>query len=205
MMRKKTLVGGAALVAILALAVVGWAIERGPWSHGFAGHEHGDLAAHMLAMLDNEHFRSAMNLTAQEADRLRQIIVNTEKSTIKTKAALEVNQIDLRELLRADNPDRAAVLKKVQDISSLRGEMMKAHIEALLEAKSVLTPEQQKKLREFFESRHGREFMRGRAMQRGQMSCPCMREGGMPGPAMEHQGMPGPPPAPAAPPKPPAE
>ncbi len=203
-MRKKILVGGAALAAILALAAVGWAIERGPWAHRFGGHEHGDMAARVLALLDNDHFRAEMNLTDQQASRLREIVVDAEKSSVETGAALKVDAIDLRELLRADNPDRAAVLKKVDEISALRGELMKEHIEALLAAKTVLTPEQQKKFRDFFERRHNVFFMRRHGTQPG-MSCPCMGPQGMSGMTMGHPGMPGPPAAPANPPKPPDE
>jgi len=43
-------------------------------------------------------------------------------------------------------------MKKVEEISTLRGQMMKDNIQAILEAKSVLTPEQQKKVREYMES-----------------------------------------------------
>ncbi len=194
-MRRRMIVGGIAVAAVLGLAVVGWAVERGHWGHGFSGRGHREMAARVLALLDNEHFRATMNLTDEQAGRLREIVVNAEKSTIKTRAALEVNGIDLREMLRADNPDRSAVLKKVQDISNLRGELMKEHIEALLAAKSVLTPEQQKKIRQFFESRHGRGFMHGTMMEHH----------GMPGPGMEHHGMPGPGAAPTNPPQPPSE
>jgi Spy/CpxP family protein refolding chaperone len=60
------------------------------------------------------------------------------------------------------------VLKKVQEISNLSAQMMKHRVEALLDAKSVLTPEQQKKIRGFMASRRpGREGMRGHPGMRG--------------------------------------
>jgi len=70
-----------------------------------------------------------------------------------------VRGIELREMLRADKPDREAVMKKVQEISDLRGQIMRQHVESLLAAKTVLTPEQQKKMRAFLEHR-GRPGMR---------------------------------------------
>jgi len=182
-MRKKIIVAVVAVAAVLSLAVVGWAIERASWQRGFGERGHERMAARVLALLDSEHFRAAMNLTDQQASRLREIIVETRKSSIKTRAEMQVDAIDLREMLRADNPDHDAVLKKVEEISNLRSELMKEHVEALLKAKAVLTPEQQKKLREFFAARRG--FMHR--------------------PFMEHRGMPGAPAAPANPQKPPAE
>jgi Spy/CpxP family protein refolding chaperone len=100
----------------------------------------------MLAMLDNDRFKSELGLTDEQAGRLRQLVLENEKSSVRTKAEVKVRQIELREMLRADNPNRDATLKKAQEISDLHGQMMKQHIEALLTAKTILTPEQQKKM-----------------------------------------------------------
>lgn len=113
------------------------------------------MGGRLLAMLDNDRIKSALGLTDQQTDRLRHIVVETEKASVKDRAEIQVHGIELRELLRADNSDRDAVMKKVQEISSLRGEMMQQHIAALLDAKAVLTPEQQKKIHAFMESRMG--------------------------------------------------
>jgi Spy/CpxP family protein refolding chaperone len=120
-------------------------------------------------MLDNGRIKAYLNLTDPQVDRLRQVLVETEKSAVKTRAEMAVAGIELRELLRADKPDREAVMKKVQEISNLRAELMKQHVEALLAAKSLLTPEQQKKFRTYMEGWRGaerwqerfREFHRG--------------------------------------------
>jgi Spy/CpxP family protein refolding chaperone len=56
-------------------------------------------------------------------------------------------------MLRSEKPDRDAVMKKVQEISDLRRAMMVQHIDALLASKTVLTPEQQEKIRSFLERR----------------------------------------------------
>jgi Spy/CpxP family protein refolding chaperone len=113
------------------------------------------LAGRLMAALDNDRVKAYLGLTDPQVDRLRQILVEAEKSGVKTRADIAVRGIELRELLRADKPDRDAVMKKVQELSDLRGQMMKQRIEALLAAKSVLTPEQQKKIRSFIESRMG--------------------------------------------------
>ena len=110
-------------------------------------------------MLENERVKTELGLTDQQTDRLRQIMVDAKKNTVKTRADVTVRGIELREMLRADKPDREAVMKKVQGISDLRGQIMKQHVESLLAAKTVLTPEQQKKMRAFLEHR-GRPGMR---------------------------------------------
>ncbi len=162
-MKKTVLIAGVVLAGIL---VVGWlAFGQGPahWGHdfgagprggGFAAFDRGpEMTGRLMAMLDNERVKSYLNLTDPQADRLRQILVDTEKTSVKTRADMAVRGIELRELLRSDKPDREAVMKKVQELSDLRGQIMKQHVEALLQAKTVLTPDQQKKIRAFIESR----------------------------------------------------
>lgn len=130
--------------------------ERGMREH--FGHRGGDR---MLAMLDNERARTALGFTDEQSNRLRQILVESQKSSLKLRADLGVRRIELRELMRADKPDRDAVMVKVQEISDLRGQMMKQRVDSLLSSKSLLTPEQQQKIRSFMH-RRGREGFGGR-------------------------------------------
>ncbi|MBZ5565982.1 MAG: Spy/CpxP family protein refolding chaperone [Acidobacteriia bacterium] len=124
---------------------------RREFDHGFGpGHEMGQ---HLLAMLENDRVKAYLNLSEPQAQQLRKIVVDNEKSSVQTRAQLEVRGIELREMLRADQLDGDAVMKKVQEISDLRGQEMKQHIQALLEAQKVLTPEQRKKIRQFIENR----------------------------------------------------
>ncbi len=133
------------------MAGPGRVFVRREFGHGFdVGHE---MGPHMLAMLDNDRVKAYLNLSDPQAQQLRQIVVSSEKSSIQTRAQLEVRHIELRELLRADQPDSDAIMKKVQEISDLRGQEMKQHVQALLDAEKVLTPEQRKKIRQFIENR----------------------------------------------------
>jgi len=182
-MRKSILIAGAVLLGTLATGA--FAQEQAPPPPGFVaaapapgqrervvvrtfGRQGGEepedfareggekpLAGRLMAALDNDRVKAYLNLTDQQVDRLRQILVEAEKSGVKTRADIAVGGIELRELLRTDKPDHDAVMAKVQELSNLRGQMMKERIEALLAAKSVLTPEQQKKIRSFIEGREG--------------------------------------------------
>ena len=110
--------------------------------------------------------RTALGLSDEQANRLRQVMGEAQKSALKTRADLGVRRIELRELMRADQPDRDAVMKKVQEVSDLRGQMMKQRVESLLASKAILTPEQQQKIRAFMH-RRGQEGFRGREGFRG--------------------------------------
>jgi Spy/CpxP family protein refolding chaperone len=101
----------------------------------------------MLALLENDRVKAELKLTDQQVTRLHQIALEGEKAGIKTQAEMRVRGLELRELLRADQPEREVVVKKVQEISDLRGQMMRQHVESLLAAKTVLTPEQQQRFR----------------------------------------------------------
>jgi Spy/CpxP family protein refolding chaperone len=125
----------------------GWRGERGRDRMG---------GPRLMAMLENDRVKSALGLTDEQTSKLRQIMVEGRKSAIKTRADLQVRNIELRELLRADQPNRDAVLHKVQEISDLRGQMMRERVDSLLAAKAVLTPEQQQKIRTFMSERRGR-------------------------------------------------
>ena len=167
-MKRLAMVGLGAILVVLALGTAFRAAAQGeeerphPWMAG-----HGHEGERLLAMLDNDRVKAALGLTDEQTTRLRQITVETEKTTIKTEADLAVRRIELRELLKADNPDQNTVMKKVQEVSALTGQLMQQHVQALLSAKTVLTPEQQKKIREFHANqRWGHPGMQGMGARR---------------------------------------
>jgi Spy/CpxP family protein refolding chaperone len=152
-MKRWALAGIALTLGALALPVLGRA--QGEEQGGWGGRQEYGMGPRFMAMLENDRVRTALGLTDQQAERLRQIALDTEKFTVKTRAEVAVRSMDLRELLRADKPEREAVMKKVQEISDLRGQIMKQHMESLLATKTVLTPEQQRKMRAMLEHRGG--------------------------------------------------
>jgi hypothetical protein len=70
----------------------------------------------------------------------------------------------------------------VQEISDLRRERMERHVEAILAAKSVLSPEQQRKLFSLLENWHG-----GRGAGSGPRGVPANQ---LPGPGAPPAGVP---------------
>ena len=196
--------GAAILLGLISVGAQTWGqdnVRFGP-ARGRAGYHFRDgrgfgrgamMGGRLLAMLDSTRVKTALGLTDEQSSRLRQIVLDTEKNSIKTRADMQVRRIELRELMRADNPDRDAVMKKLDEISALRSQMMKQHVEAFLSAKSVLTPEQQKKIRTFIENRRASGFRTGSGFGR-QGARQGMRRYGPRGPAG-----PGGPPATASP------
>jgi len=106
----------------------------------------------LISAVDDPRVRAMLGLTDQQVDGLRKIIVDTETFTITTGAEIAVNSIQLRELLRADKPDRAAVKSKGDEISKSTSLMINHYLDAILAAKDILTPEQQKMIRDYVAS-----------------------------------------------------
>ena len=105
----------------------------------------------LLAVLDDPRVGTTLGLTDQQADGLRKIIIDTETFTIQTGAEIAVNTIELRELLRADKPDKTAVKSKGDQISKSTSLLISRYLDAMLAAKAILTPEQQKIIRAYLE------------------------------------------------------
>jgi Spy/CpxP family protein refolding chaperone len=109
------------------------------------------MVSRLMMALDDTRVRAMLGLTDQQADSLRKIVVDTETFTIRTGATIAVDSIDLRELLRADKPDRAAVMGKGDEISKFTSQLINRYLDAVLAAKAILTPEQQKLIRTYME------------------------------------------------------
>ena len=119
----------------------------------------------------------------EQVARLHKIGVDAEKASVQTRADMELRHIELRELMRADNPDHDAIMQKLDEVNALQGKMEKQRVETMLSARGVLTPEQQKKIKTFMENRGaGGGPERGRMMERrGGMGRPPGHPGGAPG------------------------
>ena len=137
--------------------------EGGGWQHG-GGHGFGG-AEHLLRLAEDPRVRMFLGLTDEQVSRLHKIGVDAEKSSVQSQADLELRHIELRELLRADNPDHDAIMQKIDEANALQGKMEKQHVETLLSARSVLTPEQLKKVKEFMEHGGPGGMERGRGFE----------------------------------------
>jgi hypothetical protein len=107
--------------------------------------------------LDNPRIQAALGLTTQQVDSLRSLLVDTEIHTIQTGAGMVVDGIQLKELLRSDHPDRSAVMAKGNAISQSVSQLVDQYLDAILKAKTILTPQQQDMIRRYM-AMHGQEM-----------------------------------------------
>ena len=187
MSRRKGILASTLLVLSL-LRLGNIARSQGMWGNSWREPHDRPGVERLLALLDSDRVRSYLGLESAQVERLRQIALEAEKASVKTRADIEVRSIELREALRADKSDREAILKNVQEISDLRGGLMKSYVEAILSAKAVLSPEQQRKIMFFIENR-GEGGPAGEE-RRGTRARPQARPAAPPQPTPTHPGEP---------------
>jgi len=125
--------------------------RRGGWQRG--GHRGFGGGGGLMRMAENPRVRQYLGLTDEQVGRLHTISVDAQKASVQTRADVELRHIELRELLRADNHDQNAIMQKLDEVNALRGKMEKQRVQTMLSARSVLTPEQIKKVKTFMENR----------------------------------------------------
>lgn len=102
-------------------------------------------------------FVQALDLTSEQRDRIAEIRERAEKRRIQADADLKIAAVDLRHLMRSDRPDRRAIDSQIDKLAAMRAGMMKARIGAMLDMRSVLTVDQQRRVREMREMGPTRE------------------------------------------------
>jgi len=110
-------------------------------------------AEELLRVLELPAAQKALVLTDEQRKKIEDINFNVQKAAIQQQAVLRVQRLELERLMRADNPDRAAIDKKIPEVAQAQTTIMRARINALMDLRGVLTKEQRDKIREFVAQR----------------------------------------------------
>ncbi len=134
------------------------------WMGGMRGH--GPAAGGMLlGLVNSPEMRQRLNITLEQAEKIRQQATDFLKGQIRNRADLEIQRLDLRNMLAAEHPDRAAIDATLQKMSDLRLAQEKSAVDFHLAMRDAFTPEQRQKLREMrragMRKRFGGRMMRG--------------------------------------------
>src|ERR1039458_6401036 len=100
----------------------------------------------LARLLDDPAIRQQIGITAEQAATIRQQESDFRKTEIRDRADLEVKRIDLKDLLEADKPDRAAIDSKLGEISAARLALEKSAIGYRLTMRDAISPTQREKL-----------------------------------------------------------
>lgn len=147
------------VAVVILVAVSGFAQDATP-QHGF------------------KRFR-ALELSEEQQSQIEAITTETMKEHLPIRSKLQTLKAELDEMLIEDNPNQGAINRKVDEMSSLRTEMQKAHIDTRLRIRSLLTEEQRVKFDAM--GMHGRHGPGKRMMRQGRPGRMGGMRGGRPG------------------------
>lgn len=125
--------------ALALLASPSWADSRG---HGHGKRPDAARFIKHVLMAGDE-----LGLTDEQETRLRAIKTAFKKEQITRKAQVDLVKVDLRQLLHNDQASMNEIEAIVNKMYALKAELRLASIKATREAKTVLTPEQRKKMK----------------------------------------------------------
>ena len=92
------------------------------------------------------HMAQALDLSDTQRGKLADIHERQMRRDIQARADLEIAHLDLRKAMSAEKPEAGAIDAQIDRVAKLRSDMSKARVASLLEARALLTPEQQKKM-----------------------------------------------------------
>jgi Spy/CpxP family protein refolding chaperone len=131
--------------------------KRGQWGHRQGGFDRsgrrGPREFGLARLLNDPAIRQQLGITAEQATTIRQQESDFRKTEIRNRADLEVKRIDLKDLLSADKPDRAAIDSKLQEISAAQLAVEKSAIDYRLTMRDAISPAQREKLRQLMSDR----------------------------------------------------
>jgi Spy/CpxP family protein refolding chaperone len=163
-------------------AAMGSGGRSGRWGHRHGGFgrdgRRGQRHSGFARLLNDPSIRQQAGITDQQAVTIRKQELDFRKTEIRGRADLEVERVDLKALLAADKPDRAAINAKLQEISAAQLSLQKSSVDYRLSMREAITPEQREKLRQLMRNRWQRDGGRrdgqgeGRRGQRGPASAP---------------------------------
>ena len=91
-----------------------------------------------------ERMDQLLNLTDEQEAKIEKLRTEMQRTMVQHRSKVQLARIDLRELMASDAPDRAAVEKKLKEISDLQVKQRMMAFDHRAEVEKLLTPEQKK-------------------------------------------------------------
>ena len=117
---------------------------HGGHGHGIThgGHQQGagKFIKHILK------FKEGMSLTAEQEQKLHDLKTTYKKDRIKTKAEVDLANIDLHEVLKNEKASLSDIEAEFNKLHTLKTKLYMASIKAKRDAKAVLSDEQQARM-----------------------------------------------------------
>jgi len=92
-------------------------------------------------IVNNPDMREKLGISTEQAAKIRQQETDFQKASVMNRAKSEVAHMELNQLMSADKPDRAAIDKKLSDISAAQLISEQTRVHHQLAMKNALTPD----------------------------------------------------------------
>lgn len=102
-----------------------------------------------------------LGLTEEQQEKLRTLRTDARKNRIQSQADMRIKRLEMAEIMRADEPDRAAIERKLDEIAAARKTQFLAGLDHRNAMKAILTPEQLEKMKTLRRN-SGHNFRRNR-------------------------------------------
>ena len=83
-----------------------------------------------------------LELTDEQMKKIKNVLTDARKKRISLRANARVAQIELKEMISQETVDGAKIGAKVDEISKIKSDMLRAKTDAALAVRAVLTAEQ---------------------------------------------------------------
>jgi zinc resistance-associated protein len=91
---------------------------------------------------------AGLNLSPEQTQKMDSMRASFFKETTPLRNEMTTKHLELRALWSQSNPDQAQILAKQKEINALRAQMQEKSTKFRLEARNILTPEQQAQFRD---------------------------------------------------------
>jgi len=146
---KRTIAWTTALALAASLLFVGLAQAKGG-KHSKRG------PGGMLTPRNIDRVAAKLKLDEATVTQLKERVYSAEKEGIDLKAQLERARLELRRALDSNDPDRAAVMRQIDEVGSLHTAIRKHKTGLMLDLRGMLTVEQRQELRQLMQKRRQR-------------------------------------------------
>ncbi len=112
---------------------------------GHANRDHGEHHRGAPYLLFEKH-AERLRLDAKTLEQIHTISEATKEQSNELRTNLQQARTTMRELLSAENPDKAAVMKQAEIMGAIKTDLRKQRLATMLEIRALLTPEQRQEL-----------------------------------------------------------
>ena len=87
-----------------------------------------------------------VDLSNEQIDKIRAIRENAHKLNIPLRGQLELKEVEIRELINGDKPDKEKVAAKIKEMETIKAQMHVNRSNAHIDALNELTKDQRNKM-----------------------------------------------------------